>query len=236
MSLGTRRIRERRQRTRMVLIWVGKWLVVVCAMVGIGIGAHRAGTKLAAIESEQLAADLALIKQQNEQLGQENIRFRAEREQAQSALAALQQRLDGEVPTGTVAEILVDVRERLAGGLRGERIRQVLRGAGPVQRCDGPPVARRFRIAVPPRVTAEDVASFAEGMIRVQASAAAVADDMARNAVVTFSGLASGGAASSTGLPASHVFVLNNMELVVNVSDSQIPGFLTAAITGCRGG
>ena len=236
MSLGTRRVRERRQRTRAVLIWAAKWLAIASAMVGIGIGAHRAATELGAIEREQLAADLTTIKQRNEQLAQETTGFRAERDQARGVVAGLQQRLENEVPTGTMAEILVDVRERLAAGLRGERIRQVLRGAGPVQRCDGPPVARRFRIAVPPRVTPEDVASFAEGLIRVQASAAAVTDDMARNAVVTFSGLASGGAASSTGLPVSHVFVLNNMELVVSVSDSQIPGFLTAAVTTCRGG
>ena len=56
MSLGTRRVRERRQRTRAVLIWAAKWLAIASAMVGIGIGAHRAATELGAIERALPAA------------------------------------------------------------------------------------------------------------------------------------------------------------------------------------
>jgi hypothetical protein len=57
---------------------------------------------------------------------------------------------------------------------------------------------------------------------------------MARNAVVTFDGLGSGGERSVTGLPAEHAYVLDNRELRLRVSDSQVRGFASATLTTCR--
>ncbi len=234
MSLGTRRSRERRQRTRRLMFGVGKWLLIVGALIGIGYEAHRTGSRLARVETERLAADLAAARQQVGLLGQDNARLKLELEQARAARAGLQQRYDAVIPTGTLAAILADARTRLAGGLDGERIRQAIGEAEPVQRCDGPTVSRRFRISAGAKLAPDDGTTFADGMIRVAALAPVIADDMARHSIVSFSGLGSGGPATAKGMPASHVFRLNNIEVVLDVTESPIPGFANATLTTCR--
>lgn len=239
MSLGTRRNRERRQRTRRFFLGVGKWLLIVVVLGAIGYEAHRTGSRLARSESERLAVELAAAQQQAALLGQDNARLRLELDQARQSEAGLQQRYDADIPTGTLADLLAETRTRLQAGLDGERLRQVILEAEPVRRCDGPAVFRRFRISAGTRLGPDDGTTFAEGLIRVAALAPVIADDMARNAVVTFSGLGSGGLgsggpASATGMPASHVFVLNNLELQLRVTESPIPGFATATLTTCR--
>jgi hypothetical protein len=231
MGLAARR---RRERKRQALLQVGKWLLMLSIFAAIGYAAHQAGTALARIEVERLAQRLAVIEQRSGQIDQQNAALRAELDEARAQNRQLQQRYDSDVPRGTAAAVMAAARERLAAGVTADRLQLAIRTAAPVRRCDGPTVSRRFRIGVGARLTEDDSTTFAEGMIRVSALVPAVTDDMARAVVVTFSGLGSGGTRSATGLPASHVFTLDNHELRLTVTESQVRGFATATLTSCR--
>lgn len=231
MGLAARR---RREHKRQVLLRLGKWLALLGLLGALGYTAHEAGTALARVEVERLAQRLAELERRSAQVEEQNARLRTELDAARAETRQLQLRYETDVPRGAVAAIMAVVRERLAGGLAADRLRQAIAAAQPVRRCDGPAVSRRFRIGVGSRLTEEDGTSFAEGMIRVTALVPAAADDLARATVVTFSGLGSGGVRAVTGLPASHVFTLDNQEMRVVVAESPVRGFASATLTTCR--
>lgn len=231
MSLASRR---RRERNRRLLLGSLKWLLLLGALGGLGYAAHQAGTRLARIEVNRLAERLAETERQRNLLEAQNAQLRGELAEARAAARQIQQRYDAEVPRGALADLVALLRERLAARLEPERLRIAIQTAERLRRCDGPVVSRRFRIGIGPRATEEDSTSFAEGMIRVSALAPSAGEDIARSVVVTFSGLGSGGPRSVTGLPATHVYVLDNMELRLTVTDSNIRGFATASLTTCR--
>jgi outer membrane murein-binding lipoprotein Lpp len=231
MSVAARRRRERNRQARGVLLTLGKWLVILGIFAGIGYAAHEAGTKLARIEVDRLGTQLAELEQQRAQLTEQNAALRAELQSARALGQQVQRRYDTEVPRGAEATIMAAVRERLSGGLNAERIRQVVRMAEPARRCSGPSVSRRFRIGTVGRNVDDDSTTFAEGMIRVGAAMPAGSEDAARTATVTFAGF--GNARTATGLPAEHVFVVNNLELRLTVSESPVRGFAAAVLTTC---
>lgn len=231
MSFGRRRNRERRQ----LLLNVAKWLAALVVLAGIGYQAHRTGSELARVDADRLAMERDEARQRAEQLDAQRAALQVALDKAIAARQDLQQRYDADVPAGALAEVLGDVRQRLAAGLPSERLRQVVRAAEPVRRCDGPPVARRFRIAVGTRVGPDDGTTFAEGMIRVHALVANATDDVAKTAVVTFAVVGGNGPESVTGMPATHVFPINHLELQIAVTAGPV-GFATATLTTCRVG
>lgn len=236
MGLAARRRRERNRQAQRALLQVGKWLLLIAVFIAIGYGAHETGTKLARVEVEQLNVRLAELEQHRALLDEQANQLRAELEEARVLNRQLQQRYEAEVPRGALAATMAVVRERLAGGLNNERLRQVIRTAEPVRRCDGPTISRRFRIGVGSRATEDDSTSFAEGMIRVSALVPAVSDDLARATAVTFSGLGTAVPRTVTGLPVEHIVTVNNLELRLSVSESPVRGFATASLTTCRTG
>ncbi len=231
MSLATRR---RRERNRRVLLGAAKWLFVLGLLGALGYSAHEAGTRLARLDVDRLERRVLELEQQRAALEAQVAQLRAELAESRTATQQIQQRYNAEVPRGPLAGLTTLLRERLGAGLDAERLRIALQSAERLRRCDGPVVSRRFRIGVGARATEEDSTSFAEGLIRVSALAPAGSDDITRTAVVTFSGLGSGGPRSVTGLPATHAIVLDNHELRLTVSDSGIRGFATASLTTCR--
>ncbi|WP_372621947.1 hypothetical protein [Falsiroseomonas sp.] len=208
--------------------------MIIGVFVAIGYGAHETGTRLARLDVQRLERDLAEVAQQRAALQEQNARLRAELDDAQAANRHLQQRYDAEVPRGGAADVMAAARVRLAAGLDAVRLRQVIENAEQLRRCDGAGISRRFRIGVGSRATEEDSTSFAEGMIRVSALVPVVSDNLAGTTTVTFSGLGSGGERSATGLPAEHLFVLDNRALRLRVTESTVRGFATATLTTCR--
>lgn len=232
MSYGLGRHQDRGRRRRQALLTVTKWLLVIFIFVGIGYQAHQAGTMLAQADFHRVSGELTQTQRRVSELDAERQRLRLERDEARAGLAQLQQRYDANVPTGPLAEALTLVRERLAGGLAAERVQHAIRTAEDTRRCTGPSVTKRFRIGLGTRASEDEGTSFAEGMIAVSAVSSS-ASDLARQTVVTFSGLGAGGPVSVTGLPASHLYVLNNRELRVVVAESPVRGFAAASITTC---
>lgn len=212
-----------------------KWLTVAGIFVAIGYAAHQAGSQLARLEVERLEANLQRSLATQRDLEQRNRDLQAERDTARTALAALRQRYDREVPQGEMAQLVARLRERLDAGLTPARMADVVARAEPASRCDGPVVSRRFRIGIGPRGAEDDSTSFAEGMITVRAVAPATATDLNAATTVTFAGLGvEGGSATMTGLPAEASLMLGNTELRLVVGPSGVPGFAAASLTTCR--
>jgi hypothetical protein len=214
-----------------------KWLALAGVLVAIGHAAHQAGSRLARFDVERLEAAARQAQATERELRQLTGQLRAERDTARAALLALQERHDREVPRGVMADVMQQVRARLDGGLTPARVAEALARAEPVTRCDGPVVARRFRIGTGPRGAEEDGTSFAEGMITVRAMAPVGGADPAETMVVTLSGLGvEGGRRTITGLPAEAILALGNMELRLTVAPSGLAGFATASLATCRPG
>lgn len=216
------------------MLGTAKWVIALGILGALGYSAHQAGTHLARLDVDRLERRVLELEQQRAALESQAVQLRNELAESRTATQQIQQRYNAEVPRGPLASLTTLLRERLASGLDADRLRIALQSADRLRRCDGPVVSRRFRIGVGARATEEDSTSFAEGLIRVTALAPAGTDDITRSVVVTFSGLGSGGPRSVAGLPATHSIVLDNHELRLTVSDSQIRGFATASLTTCR--
>jgi len=229
----------RRRQTRSWRGWwrAGKWLATASIFLAIGYTAHQAGTELARTDIDRVDAQLRLALAAGQELGQRNAQIQSELNAARASQAALQRRYDNEVPRGSVADLLGQIRTRMDGTLTAERLAQIIHDAEPMARCDGPVVSRRFRIGVEPRGAADDSTSFAEGMIRVRALVPATATDMEQLTAVTFTGLGvAGGSLTMSGLPAQIILALGNKELPLSVAASGVAGFATASLTTCRPG
>jgi len=234
MSLRNRRNRERRQRVLSALGHTAKWLLVLGALGGIGLMAHRTGSELARVETSRLAEELAGARGEVAALRGEVETLRTERDAARAQVVALQEQYDRDVPTGALATLLGEVRNRLEGGLSEERLRQVVAVAAPVKLCDGPAVVRRFRIGAGERAGPEDGTNFLDGLLRVEATAPAGFEGLARTMVVTFSGVGLEGPVRTTGVPATQVFRLGHLEVPMTVTVSPIAGFAQASVPTCR--
>lgn len=234
MAFGGRRRRDRNRQLRGALLTGAKWLFVLGVLLGLGYSAHQAGSKLARVEVERLQKRVGDLERERSLLETQTAQLRGELDGLNRRLRELQGRYDAEVPRGALAEIVTLTREKLAAGIGGERLLQVVRNAERVTRCTGPVVSRRFRIGIGDTATEEDSTSFADGLIRVSAVVPATAEDIARATSVTFSGLGSGGTRTVTGLPAVHTFVIENQQLRLGVALSQVRGFAAASLTTCR--
>ncbi len=215
----------------------GRWLAAAGLFLAIGYTAHQTGTVLARTDVDRLDSQLRVALAAGQELGQRNAQLQSELNAARASQAELQRRYDNEVPRGSVADLLAQMRTRMDGGVTTERVAQIIHDAEPMTRCDGPVISRRFRIGVEPRGAADDSTSFAEGMIRVRALVPSTATDLGQMTTITFTGLGvAGGSLTMSGLPARTLLALGNKELPLTVAASELGGFVTASLTTCRPG
>lgn len=234
MSLRNRRVRERRQRVLLALAHTAKWLLVLGALGGVGLLAHRTGTELALTQVVTLTEERDAAREAAQVLQDAAVQSRAAEAEARDQAEALRQRIAAEVPTGQLATLLAAVRARLEGGLSEALLAQAIRSATPPRVCDGAPIVRRFRITAADRPAPEDGTTFFEGLVRVHAAAPAGFDTLSRTMVITFSGLGLPAPVTVTGTPATQTFRIGQYDAPVVVTVSPIAGFAAATVPGCR--
>lgn len=231
MAIGSRRSRDRRQRTRRFLFRALKWVLVLAIFVGLGLWSYRTGLDLARAEVSALQRRLDALAADTRELHETNARLDGELRQARQDYAALQRRYEQDVPRGAAAELFSLAQQRIAAGIPRERIEQVLRDAAPVLRCEARGTSRRFAIAYGPRAPEAGGFELHDGLVRVSVSARSQTDDLSRAATVVVT-VAGQDPVTLTGLPQRHPVVLGNAELTLSVS-SEIRGFATVALSGC---
>jgi hypothetical protein len=145
MAFGFHEQRLRARRRGRIALVAAKWLAVV-AMFALGAYlAHVAGIHLADAQSgglrdrvEDLTARLDAVERERERLARELAAASARAEE-------LRKRYESDVPSGAISDLLRALRERLAAGVKPERLAAVVALADNARRCDDKPVAKRQR-------------------------------------------------------------------------------------------
>jgi hypothetical protein len=126
------------------------------------------------------------------------------------------------------------VKDRIAGGVKEDRLAQVIREADSARLCEGRVLRRRFPIQI--GAQPEESVSFLDGLIWVSANAPAAADDPVKAAVVSINRAWASQPLKITGLPVRQSIPVNNAELKLTVEPSDIRGYATATLTVCGKG
>jgi len=211
------------------------WLGVAAVFAGIGYSSYRSGALLARMEVSGLESEIQRLSSQVEGLRIENDRLRTELSQARSAADGMKRRYDADVPSGGLANLVSLMRERLASGVREERISQVLREAENSRPCEGRFTRKRFAIHIAGQGPEESV-TLLEGLIQVSASAPSTSEDPVKAATVTIGRIWATQPIKVTGMPVRQSIPLNNAELRLTVEASELRGYATATLTLCGRG
>ncbi len=230
-SFSRQRARQRRRLLGRAILWLG----VAAVFAGIGYSSYHSGTLLARMEVSGLEDDIRRLSSQVEGLRVENDRLRLDLSQVRQAADGMKRRYDSDVPSGAMATLVSLMRERLAAGVREDRMAQVLREAENMRPCEGRFIRKRFAINIAGQ-GAEEPITLLEGLIQVSASAPASADDPAKAATVTISRAWASQPTKVTGMPVRQSIPLNNAELRLVVEASELRGYGTATLSLCGRG
>lgn len=218
-----------------MLVHTALWLTAIGVFLGIGYSSYQGGSMLARSEVTALEGDIRRLTAQLETARMENDRLRVELSQTRQGADALKRRYDADVPSGGLAGLVSLVRERLAAGVRDDRLAQVLRDTENARPCEGRFTRKRFAIQTG-NAGNDDGASLLEGLIQVSVTAANGGDDPARAATVTISRAWSSQPIKVTGMPVRQAIQINNIEMKLVVEPSDLRGYATATLSLCGRG
>jgi len=178
MSLGLHESRTRRRRKAR---WTAlKWVLALGLIVGSGIYAYDTGSEIAKAQITDLQREIDALTQRITTLESENARLRADQIVAQQRLEEAKTRYAQDVPTGRVATLLNNLREKLDAGVDQDRLAFLIASAANPRTCDEQPVTKRFLVRTPLYQGANDSVSFADGAIVVTAEGVAATDAQGR--------------------------------------------------------
>ena len=235
MALRSGFARQRARRRRQMLGRAALWAGVAAIFIGIGYSSYRSGTMLARLEVSGLEDEIRRLSSQVEGLRIENDRLRIDLSQARQSADGMKRRYDTDVPSGGMATLVTLMRERLAAGVREDRMAQVLRETENTRPCEGRMIRKRFAIQTAGQGTEESV-SLLEGLIQVSASAPAGGEDPAKTATVTITRAWATQPIKVTGMPVRQAIPLNSAELRLTVEASELRGYGTATLHLCGRG
>lgn len=231
MAFVSSKSRERARRRKALILRVGRWVTVIVALLGIGYSSYQGGLALADLKVVSLRTEL-------EQVTRERDNARAARDNIQAVLAkaneqnaSLQSRYDSDVPTGTIADLLKAVRDRIAEGISPDRIMDALRTVRAVTACDGRPVTRRFALRAGAQPAPDDTVSFADGLVSLYITPAP--DDPTRALTAHFTRPGGAPVTVSGPSPLRATLPLDNAELRFTIANSDLRGFVTATMNSC---
>lgn len=227
--------RQRSRRRRQLLTRAALWLGVAAIFAGIGYSSYRSGALLARLEVSGLEEEIRRLASQVEGLRVENDRLRLDLSQARQSADGMKRRYDTDVPSGGLANLVSLMRDRLAAGVREDRVAQILREAENTRPCEGRFMRKRFAIHIAGQGPEESV-TLLEGLIQVSASAPNTGEDPAKSATVTISRAWASQPIKVTGMPVRQSIPLNNAELRLSVEASELRGYGTATLTLCGRG
>jgi hypothetical protein len=138
---------ERRRRGQVLkILFFGLLLAVLIALMGL---AYMVGLREQVLALEESTRQTQLLSAVLDRERQARAEVTAARDVALADAAALRQRIQSEVPTGVTKQLLDLARERVAAGVRPERIASALQRAENAKNCE-PPAARRLTVRVQP--------------------------------------------------------------------------------------
>lgn len=137
---------ERRRRSQFVRLLLG--VLLLGAIFALLTLAYRVGLREQAIELEEQQREVRTLRLTLERERQARAEVTAARDAAQADATGLRQRIQNEVPVGVAKQMLDLARERIAAGVRPERVASALQRAENAKNCE-PAVARRLTVRSP---------------------------------------------------------------------------------------
>ncbi|MFY7962034.1 MAG: hypothetical protein ACOVVK_18305 [Elsteraceae bacterium] len=138
---------ERRRRSQFVRLLLG--VLMLGAFLALLTLAYMVGLREQALELEEQQRETQGLRLVLERERQARAEVTAARDAALNEAAALRQRIQNEVPVGVAKQMLDLARERLAAGVRPERVASALQRAENAKNCE-PAAARRLTVRSPP--------------------------------------------------------------------------------------
>lgn len=231
MAFVSSRSRERARRRNVVILRVARWVAVIIACAAIGYSSYQGGLALADLKVVSLRKDLEEVTRErdNARAARDNIQTVLNRANEQSA--GLQTRYDTDVPKGPHAAILQLTRERIGEGINPERIMDALRAVRAVVACEGRLSTKRFAVRPGAQPVADDTVTFMDGLITLYVTPAP--DDAARSITAHFTRVGGAPVNVSGPSPLRTTLTVDNAELRFTVANSDLRGFVTAALNAC---
>lgn len=137
---------ERRRRSQFVRLLFG--VLLLGAIFALLTLAYMVGLREQAIELEEQQREVQGLRLTLERERQARAEVTAARDAALADAAALRQRIQNEVPVGVAKQMLDLARERIAAGVRPERVASALQRAENAKNCE-PAAARRLTVRSP---------------------------------------------------------------------------------------
>ena len=138
---------ERRRRGQVLkILFFGLLLAALIALMGL---AYMVGLREQVLALEESTRQTQLLSAVLDRERQARAEVTAARDVALADAAALRQRIQSEVPTGVTKQLLDLARERVAAGVRPERVASALQRAENAKNCE-PSAARRLTVRVQP--------------------------------------------------------------------------------------
>jgi len=219
MTLGLRD--ERARRRRRFRFAVLKWLAGLGIIAGAAIYAYDRAKVLAEQDLLTLKDEKLALQQDLADLQRSFDALQRSSTQKSEQIADWQRRYEKDVPSGDLAALVDQVKQRLADGVSPERLKFVISAAHVQSNCDNAPVTKRFLVKTPLYSGANDSVSFVDNAITVTASGESATNeagapeawfDPAQPVTLTFTGLG-GDASEATGmLPLHHSLVRGSNE------------------------
>ena len=167
MTLGLHESRlRRRRRARWAAL---KWALGLGAIIAAGVFAYDTGTTLAEREVQELRQEIADLSARVEELDKANTDLGAEVIMAKRKLEEAERRYAADVPTGQLAQVLGQLREKLNDGVELTRLQFLIESAQNKRDCDAKPETKRFIVQTPLTTGAHDSVSFADKRVTVTA-------------------------------------------------------------------
>ena len=163
MTLGLYETRSRRRRR---IRWATvRWVLALGAVVGAAAFAYEVGSSQEEHQLRELRAQIDELSARQGALQQRNTELQAN-------VMVVEERLrDAEkmLPTGAVADLLVQVREKLDAGVDIARLRFLINAAANTPVCPERPVTKRFMVQTLLFAGSNDFVSFADNTITITA-------------------------------------------------------------------
>jgi hypothetical protein len=239
MSLGLREGRSRhRRQIRLRLL---KWGAALAAIVIAGVYAYETGNRLAAREVTRLEERIVELTARIQELEQDNLQLAEAARTARGKVEVWQQRYQQDIPTGELKTLYELIREKLAGGVDGERLTFILQQASQADECAEAVETKRFYVKTPLYNGGNDTVGFADSAIVVTAQGSSSLDgsgnqlvryDPAQPVVVRFARLGGETSEASGVLPLHYAMVVGSNEYRFSVVAGE-PGMVKVTAGRC---
>jgi hypothetical protein len=224
--------RERRRRRQRLLGRAVLVLAAVAVFVGIGYSAFLSGSKLAMLQVADLKAEIARQTKQLQDSAAESARLQDSLTRAQEATNQLRHRYEADVPSGPLAGLVQQLKDKMAAGQPPERIGKVLGELETAPPCAERVTRKRAEIQTGSQ-GADNTVTFMDGLLQVSVAMRGDSADPAKATAVTITRAWATQPITTTGLPVRQTITVNGVDTTLTVEPADLRGYAAVTFSTC---